>query len=78
MALVTAAKDLERQVRSTRRIRLRYLAGPFPEIEVFRPADLADWVRTRVASGELILLDELTLVIDGDWRNLRFPPPEQP
>jgi len=78
MCLITAVQDLKKKVKSTRHVRLKYMGQKFPNmIEFSRPA-LADWVQANLASGELVLHDDLKLNINGEWDNFRFPLPEPP
>ena len=67
--------DLDQKVRSTRTVRLRYYRRAFPSLTEFSLAALARWVAAKLASGDLVLLDEVTIDIDGKWENYRFPRP---
>ena len=78
MSLITAVQELKGKVASTRRIRLRYLCRDFPFLAEFSRSALAEWVQASLASGELVLHDDLQIDIDGVWDNFRFPPPDPP
>ena len=78
MSLITAAKQIKQTVKSTRRIRLQFLGYSFPKLPFFSAPVVSDWVQTQLASGELILIDEIIINVDGKWQNFHFPQPRKP
>lgn len=76
MTLATAVEDLDRRIKSTGQIRIRYCRRSFPPLMKFKLMRLISWVEKRLASGEMELLNEVTIDIDGKWENFRFPAPE--
>jgi hypothetical protein len=75
MALKEAARNLDRQVRSSRTIRVRQFRGKAPSLFDIRLSALAHWVMAKLATGELVLLEEVSIDVDGKWESYRFPPP---
>jgi hypothetical protein len=77
MSLTIAARRLDQTVLSADRLRLRYTEKQFPEPELVDSGRLGAWVLSKLSRQEIVLVNEVSLEIGGQWSNYLFPRPEQ-